>query len=49
MGCSGEIAKGAGTVYLFDMPSNKHTNSEDEQRSTLLGLFSKVAWKILSG
>lgn len=30
------------------MLSNKHTNSR-EQRSTLLGLFSKVAWKLSVG
>lgn len=30
MGCLGEIARGTGTVYLFDMLSNKHhTNSEE--------------------
>lgn len=48
MGCLGEIARAHGTAYPFDMLSNKHTNSE-EQRSTLLGLFSKVAWKFSLG
>ena len=50
MGCSGEIEKGgAGTVYLFDMLSDEHTNSEKEQGGTLLGLFSEVAWKFSLG
>lgn len=44
----GEIARAHGTVHLLDMLSNKHTNSE-EQRITLLGLFSKVAWKFSLG
>lgn len=44
MGCSGEIATGAGTVYLSDRLSNKHRNSEEkeEKKSTLTQLFSEV-------
>lgn len=51
MGCSGEIATGAGTVYLSDRLSNKHRNSEEEEekKSTLTQLFSEVTWRFLLG
>lgn len=51
MGCSGEIATGAGTVYLSDRLSNKHRNSEEkeEKKSTLPQLFSGVTWRFLLG
>lgn len=51
MGCSGEIATGAGTVYLSDRLSNKHRNSEEkeEKKSTLTQLFSEVTWRFLLG
>lgn len=38
MGCCGEIAR-ASTVYLFDMRSNKHTNSK--RGGMLQGCFQK--------
>lgn len=34
MGCLGEIARGGpGTVYLFDMLSDEHTNSEKSREA----------------